>query len=180
MGWDQPLNPEQVKEITAILHEFRRVDEFVFPRQVVYEAVELRVFVDASSKAYGAVAYLVNKTNPSSNLLVSKSRVALCKQNRLTIPKLELTAASVGCRLINHLNTQFSLIRIFLLSGSKVTLSWISSEKEQKDVYVANRVSEIQQHVIALGINCMYVPAADNPADLVSRGSTVNKLKQRS
>ena len=63
---------------------------------------------------------------------------------------------------------------MFLWSDSKVTLSWVSSEKEQKDVYVANRVSEIQQHVIALGINCMYVPTAD----LVSRGSTVDKLKR--
>ena len=52
VGWDQPLNPEQIKEITAILREFQRVDEFVFPRQVVYEAVELHVFVDASSEAY--------------------------------------------------------------------------------------------------------------------------------
>ena len=143
----------------------------------MYEAIELYVFADASSKAYRAVACLVNKTNNSSNWFVSKSRVAPCRQSRLAIPKLELTAALVGFRLINHLNTQFSLIGMFLWSDRKVALSWISSEKEQKDVYIANRVSEIQQHVIALGINCMYVPTADNPADLVSCGSTVDKLK---
>ena len=66
---------------------------------------------------------------------------------------------------------------MFLWSDNKITLSWICSEKEQKDVYVANRVSEIQQHVIALGSNYMYVPTADNPADLLSHGSTVDKLK---
>ena len=46
-----------------------------------------------------------------------------------------------------------------------------------KDVYVANRVAEIQTLIISLGITVNYVPTNDNPADLVSRGCTVNKLK---
>ena len=46
-----------------------------------------------------------------------------------------------------------------------------------KDVYVANRVAEFQTLIISLGITVNYVPTNDNPADLVSRGCTVNKLK---
>ena len=137
----------------------------------------MHVFVDASTKAYGAVAYLVEPNNHHSNLLVSKARVAPCKEHRLTIPKLELTAALIGYRLIDHLNNLFSISKFFLWSDSKVTLSWINSDKELKDVYVANRVVEIQTIVISLGIIINCIPNSDNPADFVSRGCTANKLK---
>ena len=56
-------------------------------------------------------------------------------------------------------------------------LSWINSDKELKDIYVANRVAEIQTIVISLGTVINYIPTNDNPVDLVSRGCTVNKLK---
>ena len=111
------------------------------------------------------------------NLLVSKARVAPCKGGRLTIAKLELTTALIGCRLIDHLDNLFTISRFFLWLDSKVTLSWISSNKELKDVHVANRVAEIQTLVISLGIVVNYVPTNDNPADLVPTGCTVSKLK---
>ena len=53
----------------------------------------------------------------------------------------------------------------------------INSNKKLKDVYIANRVAEIQTLIISLGITVNYVPTNDNPGDLVSRGCTVNKLK---
>ena len=153
------------------------MSEFSFPCKIVFRSIELHIFVDAFSKAHGAVAYIVDPNNSSSNLLVSKARVAPCKEGRLTIPKLELTAALIGCRLIDHLNSLFSINKFFLLSDSKVVLSWINSGKELKDVYVANRVTEIQMIVISLGVVVNYVPTNDNLVDLVSRGCTVNRLK---
>ena len=83
----------------------------------------------------------------------------------------------IGCTLTDHLNSLFSISKFFLWSDSKVALSWIHSYKELKDVYVANRVAEIQTLVISLGITVNYVPTYDNPTDLVSRGCTVNKIK---
>ena len=93
---------DQIK-IVEILFEFQWVGEFSFPRQVVFASVEFHVFVDDSSKAYGVVVYVEDRDSGCSNLL-SKARVALCQEGRLTIPKLELTAALVGCHLLNHLN----------------------------------------------------------------------------
>ena len=103
MGWDQKRNPDQVKVIYDILVDLRRVTEFTFPRHVLYEHTELHVFTDASSKAYGAAVYTVNVTHTKSNLLISKARVAPCREGRLTIPKLELTASLIvgkcSCKL---------------------------------------------------------------------------------
>ena len=65
----------------------------------------------------------------------------------------------------------------YLWSDSKVALSWIQSEKELTDVYAANRVAEIQILPVALGSQLLYVPTTDNPADLLSRGSSIEKLK---
>ena len=110
----------------------------------------MHIFIGASSKAYGAAACLVDPNTHCSNLLLSKTRGAPCKEGRLTIPKLELTAALIGCRLIDHINSHFSIRKFFLRSDSKVALSWMNSDRELKDVYVANRVAEIQTIVIAL------------------------------
>ena len=96
MSWDQKLNPDQIKVIHDILVDLRRVTEFIFPRHVLYEHTELHVFTDASSKAYGVAVYAVNDTHTQSNLLISKARVAPCREGRLTIPKLELTASLIG------------------------------------------------------------------------------------
>ena len=123
MGWDQKLNPDQIKVIHDILVDLRRVTEFVFPRHILYEHTELHVFTDASSRAYGAAVYTVDDTCTQSNLLMSKARVAPCREGRLTIPKLELTASLIGARLINYLTNLFKFKTIYLWSDSKVVIS---------------------------------------------------------
>ena len=62
MGWDQNLNPDQIKVIRDILVDLQRVSEFLFHRHVLYEHTELHVFTDASTRAYGVAVYTVNDT----------------------------------------------------------------------------------------------------------------------
>ena len=107
MGWDQNLNPDQIKVICDILVDLQRVGEFFFPRHILHEHSELLVFTDASSRAYGAAVYTVNDTCTRSDLLMNKARVAPCREDRLTIPKLELTASLIGARLIHYLTNLF-------------------------------------------------------------------------
>ena len=177
VNWDESLSEEYVKALTDILREFQQASEFTFPCRVIFESSELHVFVDASSKAYGAVAYVVDTNTRNSNIFVSKARVAPCKANRLTIPKLELTVTLIGCRLTKHLNSLFSFVKLHLWTDSKVVISWVGGTKDIKDIYVANCVAEIQTLVSSLGIRIMHVPTETNPANLLSRGCNTNKLK---
>ena len=65
MDWDQTLNDEQIRAIPDILIDFQRVDEFSFPQHIIHDNSELHIFVDASSRAYGAAACIVNTANPT-------------------------------------------------------------------------------------------------------------------
>ena len=166
MGWDQTLNTEQVKVVREILIDLQKVDEFSFPRHILHEHSELHVFADT-----------VNHTHQCSDLLISKARVAPCQEDCLTIPKLELTASLIWARLIHYLSNLFKYDTIYLWSDSKVTISWITSDRDVKDVYITNRVTEIKTLINHRHVNVMYVPTKDNPADHLSRGCTSKQLK---
>ena len=163
--------------LTDTLREFQQASEFTFPHRVIFESSDLHVFVDASLKAHSAVAYVVNTNTRNSNILVSKARIAPCKANRLTIPKLELTATLIGYRLTKHLNSLFLFVQLYLWTDSKVAISWVGSTQDIKDIYVASRVAEIQTIVSSLGIRMMHVPTETNSADLLSHSCNTNKLK---
>ena len=135
------------------------------------------MFTDASTRAYGAAVYTVNDTCTQSNLLMSKARVAPCREDRLTIPKLELTAFLIGARLIHYLTNLFQFKTIYLWSDSKVVISWITGDRDIKDVYVANRTAEIKTLINQHKVKVMYVPTKDNPANYLSRGCTSKQLK---
>ena len=123
------------------------------------------------------LVYTVNHTHQCSNLPISKARVAPCRVDRLTIPKLELTASLIGARLIRYLYNLFKFDTIYLWSDSKVTISWITSDRDVKDIYIANRVAEIKALINNHHVNVMYIPTKVNPADNLSRGCTSQQLK---
>ena len=99
-GWDTPL-PEEIRhEWEKLKTDLGKLEELVFPRSVIStnSPCSLHVFCDASSKAYGAVAYVVQ--GESVGLLTSRSRVSPLKERSL--PQLELTALLLGARLVKY------------------------------------------------------------------------------
>ena len=56
-------------------------------------------------------------------------------------------------------------------------ISWITGNRDIKDVYVANREAEVKTLVTRHSINIMYVPTKENSADYLSRGCTSKQLK---
>ena len=94
----------------------------------------LNIFCDASSEAYGAVAY-VNcfsecSTKHISSFLLSKSRLTPIKEKSLTIPRLKLQAAVLAIRLRNTILKQldFPIDETRSWSDSQIVLKYIANK----------------------------------------------------
>ncbi|CAG2203345.1 unnamed protein product [Mytilus edulis] len=131
----------------------------------------LHVFTDASPKAYGAAAYLSNENE--TTLVMAKTRVAPVKC--LTLPQLELMAAIIGARLAAHLHSTLNYPKIVFWSDSSIVLHWLTSTKTLKR-FIANRVKEITE--LTHPYKWRYCPTDNNPADLLTRGLTIEQFDQ--
>ena len=170
VGWDDVIPHDIALECGKSLKEFHKLNELFFPRFVLKNPCSLVVYTDASQKAYGAVAY--SYCSNESHLICSKARVAPCNKT-LTIPKLELMAILVGCRLINNLFSQFDVTQVSLYSDSLVAISWVSNvHKDLKDIFVSNRVKEIQTLMESRGIKIFHTDSLDNPSDNCSKAKS--------
>ena len=170
--WDDKVNQEFEDKFSKVKDQLSQISCIEFNRYVVSPGrCQLHVFCDSSEKAFGAVAYSVDLSSQTSNILVSKARV--CPHQKLTIPKLELISVNIGCKLAHSLMNNSSLNFKFCViwSDSEVTIGRIESNK-CKDPYVRNRVKEIRD----LKFPIMYVNTKDNPADIVSRGCEAKSL----
>jgi hypothetical protein len=132
---------------------------------------ELHCFSDASLRGFGAVAY-IRMTNVkgqvSCSLVLGKSRLAPLKCQ--SIPRLELSAAVVACRLgamvQNELECKFESVMYW--TDSTVVLGYLNNQSTRYKTFVANRVSSI--HELSTVSQWRHVPSKLNPADLASRG----------
>ena len=133
------------------------------------------MFADASTKAYGVVAYLCE--GQQSSLVMSRTRVAPLKTK--TLPRLELMAAVIGARLAQFVKSSLTPlctdISTFLWSESQIVLHWLNSHKTLKQ-FITSRVQKITESFPPTMWN--YCPTADNPADLLTRGISATALKE--
>lgn len=103
---------------------------------------------------------------------MAKTRVAPVKPT--TTPRLGLQAALLGARLASKIGQELDIKidgRIFW-SDSTIVLHWIQTGPHTKQVFVANRLGEINQ--ITKANEWRWVPTDVNPADKATRHS--NKL----
>lgn len=140
--------------------------------------LELHAFGDASEKAYGACVFIrtfFDNGSYQTALVASKSRVAPIKT--VTLPRLELLGALLCARLITFVKRALKLkddIPLFCWTDSRIVLSWIQGDPHKWKMFVANRVTEIQN---ATPPSCWHhCPGQDNPADLISRGLLAEQL----
>ncbi|CAG2185026.1 unnamed protein product [Mytilus edulis] len=133
----------------------------------------LHVFVDASMKAYGAVAYMYLSKGHSAALVMAKTRVAPVK--KLTLPQLELMAAVIGARLTQHLKSTLECTDVTLWSDSQIVLQWLNTSKPLKR-FVSNRIKEINE--LTEECKWKYCPTNCNPADLLTRGITAKQFME--
>jgi len=177
VDWDDPLDNDFNNRWFEVATDIERAASVVMTRRysVMHssKSVFLHVFGDASTKAYGAVAYLQNAGN--TDFVMAKSRVSPLKTT--TLPRLELRAAVMAAQLAEFIQStlqhHFNNIEVKLWSDSHITLHWILSKKQLKP-FIANRVREI----CTLFPTSVwgYCPTDDNAADLLTRGITPTQL----
>ncbi|XP_064553360.1 uncharacterized protein LOC135438811 isoform X1 [Drosophila montana] len=177
VNWDECLSQSLHFEWIKLISQLSFVSSLKFSRFVLMPLAtyELHGFCDASTAAYGACVFVRSEMQGvfSSHLLCSKSRVAPLKT--LTIPKLELAAALLLSELIGNIAKciQFEC-RYHCWTDSTVALAWIRESPSKFNVFVSNRVSQIQERT--KGMTWHHVPSQLNPADILSRGCTPLEL----
>ena len=183
LDWDDPVTEDLANEWKLVLQNLMKLHECSVPRcygQVSFTGaqIELHAFCDASKRAYCGAVYLVVKPKCGTaltSLVFSKSRVAPLKKQ--TIPKLELIAATVGSRILKFVCNQMRLpvTQKYVWSDSHAVLHWILGRPVSL-VFVRNRVNEMKAQP---DLNFRYVPSEDNPADIPTRGLSVEELKSK-
>lgn len=136
--------------------------------------IQIHAFCDASEKAYGTAIYVRvvdEKKQISCTLLSSKSRVAPLKT--VSIPRLELLAAVMLCEQLEAIlkAMEFQNVQVTMYSDSICVLHWINKQPADLKAFVANRIALIQEK--SKDFTWKHVKSADNPADLVSRGMSI-------
>uniref|UniRef100_A0A914USC2 Integrase catalytic domain-containing protein n=1 Tax=Plectus sambesii TaxID=2011161 RepID=A0A914USC2_9BILA len=178
-SWDQLLSEEDEKRWKLIISTL--ADRTIqLPRKVFKpmqdEELEIHTFVDASAMAYAAAVYMKQKTKMGATVALIYTKSRLSPMKTVTIPRLELMAATIGARVTKFVKEQIKkpIKEIILWSDSKCVLGWINSKSETLPKFIANRLQEIWT---LEGAKFRYVPTQDNPADLGSRGVTVDELR---
>lgn len=182
--WDDPPPPEVAEdwrrwvEGLSALHSLRIPRSFVSPHFGKTASAELHHFSDASEKGYGQCSYLRLKDTHGHvhcSLVMSKARVAPLKS--VTIPRLELQAATLSVRMAEFLHNQlaYDSLTHHFWTDSEIVLAYIANTQKQFHVFVANRVSQIRS--FSKPCHWSHVTTDRNPADMASRGKEVAQLQ---
>ncbi|KAL9986036.1 hypothetical protein ACROYT_G000097 [Oculina patagonica] len=165
-------------DIEAMFHQFS-VDRCLKP--VNFGAIsssQLHHFSDASEIGFGSVSYLrlIDESGIiHCTFLQAKSRLVPLKQ--VTIPRLELSAATVSVRLDKVLKSELELPltkKSIFWTDSMSVLRYVKNESKRFHTFVANRIAVIRD-----GSNpdqWRHISGDLNPSDDLSRGLSAETL----
>ena len=182
--WDEPVDDDTRTKCLKHLKEMQRLDTVQFPRCIKPDDAtgnpDLVVFCDGSELAFGACVYIQWKLQSgtfSSHLVCAKNRLAPLKV--ITVPRLELNAAVIACRLrtsiMNEMNFEFS--KVHHITDSRIVQGQIHSGSHKSGTFVGNRVSEILK--VSSPEEWHWTDTKNNIADLVTRPASVDQLNSR-
>ena len=179
-SWDQELPENIIESCKRWIMSLQQLEKFGVGRCIKTKEfgapvfAQLHHFADASEDAYGTTSYLLlrNGTGETqATLVMAKARVAPLKSP--TIPRMELTAATVAVKMdkILRKELELQLRESIFWTDSTAVLKYLNSESTRFKTFVANRVSAILEH--SQTSQWRYVNTSLNPADHVSRGQSV-------
>ena len=177
VDWDDTISQEHQERHSIWREELPLLNDIRLPRYYFGEerpiTIQLHGFSDASDEAYGAVIYVratYPTLQPTVELVVAKSKVAPLATR--STPQLELCGANLLARLMTTTRQvlEVELSSIWAYTDSTVVLAWLDGQPKRYCVYSAHRIAST---VTLIPTKCWkHVPTKQNPADVVSRGST--------
>ena len=186
-GWDEEIPDEKLTKWRAWVEKLPNLELITWPCCFKPKNfgdltdVQLHHFSDTSGGGYGAASYLRlvdNVGHVHCTLVIAKSRVAPLKT--ITIPRMELTAATVSAKLHKFLEEQLDLPihRTIFWTDSTIVLQYLRNETKRFQTFMANRLAII--HDVSLPHPWYHVDSRSNPAELASRGlSNIDPVKLR-
>ncbi|XP_008484550.1 uncharacterized protein LOC103521222, partial [Diaphorina citri] len=182
IDWDSQPPPDILSLWNLFIQQLPSLENISFPRHINVKInciFQLVGFADASEKAYGAVIYsrvILPDSTVKVELICAKSKVAPVKVE--SIPRLELCGLLLLSELMATVTksylSKFEIDESYCLTDSSVTLCWAHSSPHLYQVFIANRISKIQQNI---NISTLFhVSGQDNPADCLSRGLVPEQL----
>ena len=172
--WDPPV-PEDIKtKWVAAVQDLREALELQHPRFIgmsLEDDISLHLFADAGDKSLGTVAYLVG--TDSTCMFASKAKVCPLKFETFTIPRKELVAISVAARLakfiIMSVEGLLAFSSVVLWSDSSNALTWTLSGVAHEQIFIRNRVDEINSKRDMFNMKLCYILTDNNPADFLTK-----------
>lgn len=182
LGWDDPLPFSVLDKWTLFQEHLQDIPKLIFLRWLTIKQnqdIEIHGFCDASQLAMCAAIYVKTKGPEDKNhthLICAKTKVAPIK--KMTIPRLELTAAFLLTQLVSKVMNTLQLNRtpVFLWTDSAVVHTWINSHPSRWKEFVHNRVRHIQETLPQA--TWKFIPGVANPSDYGTRGFTASQLIQ--
>ena len=134
--WDQILPADLEYRTNKWINSVKYLSKIEFSRyyriNISVKKPELHIFADSLSNAYDCTAYfrVIENNKPKVSFVIGKIRLVLLKENRLSIPKLELQAAVTATRIKTKLleENNFDEERVYFWRDSKTVL-YIQQEK---------------------------------------------------
>lgn len=181
LDWDDRVPENKMLEWRKYRSQLHLLENIKVPRWIGSNdivKIQLHGFGDASSSAYASVIF--SRVVQSDGKIIvrnlsAKTKVAPIKT--ITIPKLELCGSVLVSRLLNKVKDSMRCkeVEMYAYSDNQTVLAWIKSHPNHYNVFVANRITEVQ---LLTNVKIWsFVSTDDNPADCASRGIFPSELK---
>ncbi|KAK3747784.1 hypothetical protein QZH41_013322, partial [Actinostola sp. cb2023] len=183
LGWDDVVCQEELERWRSWLQELPKLETLKFDRCLKPKnfgdvvSTQLHTFSDASDIGYGAVFYLrLVNTDGQIHFAFVLSKAILAPLKQMTIPRLELSAATTATRLSNMIVNEIDLPidDVKFWTDSTCVLSYILNQEKRFKTFVANKIAFI--HETTEPIQWNYVNTNLNVADDTSRGLRAEDL----
>jgi len=186
LDWDETLPPNLLRTWNNWKETMSELENYSVSRGLKTEKVnknseiELHAFCDGSMLGYGAVIYVkfIGTSVITSTPLLAKSRVTpLGNRTLKTVPRIELSAAKLAAEImeiaLNELD--YNVSRTKYWTDSTIVLAYLQNDTRRFHRFVDNKVSFIRSR--SNPEDWYHIASEDNPADLISRGTTLQHLR---